>query len=109
MGPKEGIPVNLWGVAGVLLKYLDKVAFRAEAQKVGYFHKGILGIFQHVFSGIYTLAQKVAGDGDSHLFVEPPGKIGRAQICNAGQLFQGNSGVKMIMDIIHAGSNCLGI
>lgn len=70
MGPEEQFPVDLWGIAGILLKGMNKVAFRTEAKVVGYFHKGVFRVFQQVFCRFYTFLDDIFGQTCSHFFMK---------------------------------------
>ena len=76
MGPEEQFPVNFWGIAGVLFKRMDKVAFRTETKVVGNFHKGIFRVFQQVFSCLNPLLDNIFGQTGSYLFMKQAGQIG---------------------------------
>ena len=70
MSSEIGFTIYFWSIARKFFEYMDEVTFRTETQVSGYFNKGIVREFQHVFGSLYPFSYNILGNGHSYLFMK---------------------------------------
>lgn len=64
------LAINLGCISCMLLEYLNEMAFRAEAQILGYFKTGVIGILKHISGGFDPLFDDISRYGQTDLLVK---------------------------------------
>lgn len=64
------LAVLFWGIAGVFLKGLYEMTFRAESEIIRYLYISIFGKFQQIFRRLGPLLRDVLRDSHAHFTVE---------------------------------------